>query len=181
MKYLKLFEEYNEIYYRGLHEGGKRNFQMQTWTKDKNVAEKYATVPIKGNYDRNKGIIQIAHLNFKNPLTLKQEGEMASQINVGYLAENYFTEKELRHLLKNITVRDYGISEDGEEKNGIQDTDKISDIEVVVFDLIDAHGFENLLKKHGYDAVIYLGWEGDGSLEYRTFDENIELLDAEEV
>jgi len=175
MKYLKLFEEYGkDIYYRGLYGGGKREFKMQTWTKDKNVAERYASL-------KPNGKILIANLNFKNPLTLKQDGEISSQFNVKYLSEHYFTEEELRHILKDVLVTDYNKSVDGKEKHGIKDTDKLSDIEVVVFDLIDSHGFEDLLKKHGYDAVIYLGWEGHNSLEYRTFDENIELLDAEDV
>lgn len=167
MKYLKLFEEYSsDIYYRGLH-GGDKHIKMQTWTKDKKVAERYAG---------KNGKVLTAHLNFKTPLILKQDGEIASQFNVGYLSEYYFTEKELRNILKNILITDYSKSSDGIEKKGIEDTDKLSDIEVIVFDLIDSPYFEDLLKIHGYDAVIYLGWEGDDSLEYRTFDENINII-----
>lgn len=181
MKYLKLFEEFNndDVFYRGLHDGGKRAFKMQTWTKDKKVARKYAEVPVDFNSRilRNTGKILVAHLHFKNPLRFQTD---SSQINSTELLK-YFTEDEIRNILKDIEVRDYTKSLDGIEKDGIEPTDKLSNIEFILFDFIDHDGFDDLLRKHGYDAVIYLGWEGEDSLEYRTFDENIELLDSIEV
>jgi hypothetical protein len=158
-----------EIYYRGLHDGGEREFKMQTWTKDKRVAERYAKV--------DTGKILIAHLHFHNPLSFHND---TSQTNSTQLLK-YFTEEEIRNILKDIRVRDYSKSLDGVEKDGIELIDKLEDIEIVVFDFIDHRYFDKLLRKHGYDAVIYLGWEGNESLEYRTFDENIELLDSIEV
>lgn len=180
---IKTFESFvksQDLFYRGLSDGGTRNFKLQTWTKDKEVAKRYALVPPAKHgslFKKYTGKILVAHLHFQNPIIFP---DYTSQVNSTHLLK-YFSEKEIRNILKDIEVRDYTTSIDGIEKKGIKSTDELKNIEFIVFDFIDHDGFEELLRKHGYDAVVYLGWEGDGSLEYRTFDENIELLDSIEV